>query len=382
MRSGFRAALSVSLVVGCAPSGNQPSSAAETELPLRHSVNGSTLSAGIGLVDRIQLDPAYRYIGGQRFILQNTADAEQHVFADVDSAGKIRRLYWIQFEEMLKDRKGAYDYSPDTVIMISGLPLWVNAARHSSAPRPGSDREALNGLLERAGLHPPLPATRVRLVYIPDGTKRSELMVIYAEASESTAQPPASEATAAIRRATTGGLRYVMASAPVNSGVGAATAARGCGDEFIGDEGMGKVYIGAPIDSVRAVCTVIRDTTKLATEGQLARKMTIRFPSDTIVAEIVKGRVWRIEVTSPKFRTRDSLGVGTPLDRLLKLEEPRGLSGEGRLFVVSPDHCGLSFGLSKNFPGALPRPIDRAALGKLPRTTTVRNVFIIGCPND
>src|SRR4051812_24527930 len=119
-----------------------------------------------------------------------------------------------------------------------------------------------------------------------------------------------------------------------------------CGDEFIGDEGMGRVTIGAPLDSVRAVCRVTRDTTVRADEGMMARKVTVALRSDTVVAEIVKGRVWRIEVASPRFQSRDSLGVGTSLERLLTLDDPRGLTGEGRLFLMSPDHCGLSFRLS------------------------------------
>ncbi|HUQ99895.1 MAG TPA: hypothetical protein VM166_10600, partial [Gemmatimonadaceae bacterium] len=93
-------------------------------------------------------------------------------------------------------------------------------------------------------------------------------------------------------------------------------------------------------------------------------------------------RVWRIRVTSPRFRSRDSLAVGTPLARLLALEDPRGLTGEGRLVLLSPDHCGLSFGLSQSFSGAPPQQIRRADFARLPRTTTVKDILIIGCPND
>jgi hypothetical protein len=74
--------------------------------------------------------------------------------------------------------------------------------------------------------------------------------------------------------------------------------------------------------------------------------------------------------------------VGTPLGRLLGLAGPRGLTGEGRLVLLSPDHCGLSFGLSQTFQGTPPREIRRADFARLPRTTTVKDVLIIGCPND
>jgi hypothetical protein len=155
-----------------------------------------------------------------------------------------------------------------------------------------------------------------------------------------------------------------------------------CGDEFIGDEGIGRLSIGTRIDSLRAVCKVIRDTTVRGSEGMMERRATVSFASDTVTAEIVDDRVWRIRVTSPRFRSRDSLGVGTPLKRLLALDDPRGLTGEGRLVLVSPDHCGLSFGLSQTFPGAPPEQIRRAEFKRLPQTTTVKDVLIIGCPND
>jgi hypothetical protein len=168
-------------------------------------------------------------------------------------------------------------------------------------------------------------------------------------------------------------------SNPAAVGIAPATT---CGDDFIGAEGIGKLSIGAPLDSIRASCRIIRDTIVLADEGQRARRVTVSLPADTVVAEIVAGRVWRIEVNSPRFRTRDSLGVGTPIARLLALEDPRGANGEGRFYVLSPDHCGLSFRLSEGWPGTLRHPIDRAKLSQVPRTTTVSTVLITGCPND
>ena len=156
-----------------------------------------------------------------------------------------------------------------------------------------------------------------------------------------------------------------------------------CGNEFIGAEGIGRVSIGAPLDSVRVSCKVVRDTTVRADEGTMARKVTVSLSSDTVVAEIVNGRVWRVEVNSSRFRTRDSLGVGTPLERLLTLEDPRGVNGEGRYYVLSPDHCGLSFRLSEGWnPQTVRIPIDRAKLSRLPRSVVVSQVLITGCPND
>jgi hypothetical protein len=107
--------------------------------------------------------------------------------------------------------------------------------------------------------------------------------------------------------------------------------------------------------------------------------IAVAFPRDTVEAEIVDSRVWRIEVLSPRFRTADSLGVGTPLRRLLALRDPRGITGEGQLFVVSPEHCGLSFRLSDNGSSARTQNWDLAALSRLPSATVVNKILIVGC---
>lgn len=152
-----------------------------------------------------------------------------------------------------------------------------------------------------------------------------------------------------------------------------------CGATIMSGRGIGALRIGLAIDSVRASCSVLSDTTRLASEGQLARFIVVAFERDTLEAEIVNGRVWRIEVLSPRFRTADSLGVGTPLSRLLALRNPRGLTGEGQLFVASSEQCGLSFRLSDNGSSARSQDWDRAALSRLPARTVVDKVLIVGC---
>lgn len=142
--------------------------------------------------------------------------------------------------------------------------------------------------------------------------------------------------------------------------------------------GIGDLSIGKTVGDVRSECGVVHDTTRLASEGQLARILTVAV-RDLVEAEVVDGKVWRIEVVSARFRTPDSLGVGTPLSRLLELRNVRGITGEGQLFVVSPGHCGLSFRLSNNGSGARSQNWDRAALSRLPSATVVDKVLIVGC---
>jgi hypothetical protein len=107
--------------------------------------------------------------------------------------------------------------------------------------------------------------------------------------------------------------------------------------------------------------------------------ITVAIDGEVIEAEIVDEKIWRIEVRSSHFRTTDSLGVGTPLSRLLALGNARGITGEGQLFVVSPEHCGLSFRLSDNGSRSRAQNWDRTGLSRLPAGTVVNKVLIVGC---
>ncbi|MGI8400208.1 MAG: hypothetical protein ACR2NS_01205 [Gemmatimonadaceae bacterium] len=151
-----------------------------------------------------------------------------------------------------------------------------------------------------------------------------------------------------------------------------------CGNGILTGEGVGKLRIGESVESVRRDCTVVSDTTQLGAEGMPSRIVAVLFPQDTVHAEIVDGKVWRVEIRSPHFSTADSLRVGTSLARLLKSKTPQGMTGEGALFVVSPDHCGLSFKLSDNGPPVLRDPTP-AQLSRLPAATRITEILIVGC---
>ena len=152
-----------------------------------------------------------------------------------------------------------------------------------------------------------------------------------------------------------------------------------CGEPVVRDEGMGELQIGAPVDSVSAHCLVLRDTTAIGAEGMPARKLAVFLPPDTVEAEVVNNRIWRLSIVSPHFRTADSLGVGTPLSRLLKLRNPRGMTGEGKFFVASPEHCGMSFRLLNAGPGAQKGDLDQAGLKRLPKSAVVSEILVFGC---
>lgn len=154
---------------------------------------------------------------------------------------------------------------------------------------------------------------------------------------------------------------------------------RACGASTTLDgSGIGALRIGLPVDEIKRACTVLWDTTERDVEGNPARTIGVRIGSDSVRAEVVHDRIWRLTITTPAMRTSDSLGVGTPLGRLLQAPDARGLSGEGALFVTTPEHCGVSFQLSTTAP--TPRSgWTRAALERLPRSTSVTRVLVFGC---
>lgn len=152
-----------------------------------------------------------------------------------------------------------------------------------------------------------------------------------------------------------------------------------CGEEVVTDEGIGQLRIGATVESIKQKCKVVRDTTVSGAEGMPARKLAVAFSKDTVEAEIVDDRVWRIAVHSPGLRTASLLGVGTLNVRLLTLKDPHGATGEGALFVVSPQHCGMSFRLANAGPRGQQGDLDKAGLARLPVETVVSEVLVFGC---
>ena len=63
----------------------------------------------------------FKYAGGHRFVLYDVANAEQHFFVDADKDGRIKRLYWVQFEGYLPSNTHTYDYKGTKSVNIGGF---------------------------------------------------------------------------------------------------------------------------------------------------------------------------------------------------------------------------------------------------------------------
>jgi len=197
-------------------------------------------------------------------------------------------------------------------------------------------------------------------------------VVVSACSSEQAQEAPAEQA---VREA----MQQAVQEAPPPFVPGVAPGSVGlCGVPVIDGDGLGAIRIGMNADSVKSRCTVARDTMEMDNEGMPERILVVAIGGDTTRVEIDSGRVWRIDVRTPRLRTADSLGVGTPLPRLLALEGGvQGLVGEGSLFVLSQARCGLSFELSARGAAG---DWQRARLRTLPPLTRVTRVLVFGCP--
>ncbi len=172
------------------------------ELPLQRLVTGQVVKSGANPAVTLKFPSAFKYLGGQRFILYDIADAEQHFFVDADSEGRVRRLYWVQFEGYLPAKPTfSYNYKSPKRTTIGGLEFIVDTEarrvpRDAAPPRPGSDSARTRALMSSKGLRLPEEQAWVRLVHLTDaggtsrlapfaataaGARRNELMIIYLE---------------------------------------------------------------------------------------------------------------------------------------------------------------------------------------------------------
>jgi hypothetical protein len=148
-------------------------------------VNGRILkSAQLPSVE-LEFGKGFKYVGGHRFVLYEVANAEQHFFVDADSEGRVRRLYWVQFEGYLPSNKHVYDYTVTNSVNIGGFDFVADAwARNikASPGRPDGDGARARAFLESKGYK--LASDDVisqRLVHLIGDPKRDELMIIYLE---------------------------------------------------------------------------------------------------------------------------------------------------------------------------------------------------------
>ena len=178
------AILSEPAIAQSAPS---PSGQKATDVASRQarSVKGQVLTSPEMPAVRIEFDKGFKYVGSHNFILYEVAHAEQHFFVDADKEGRVKRIYWVQFEGYLPSNTHTYRYKANKTANIGGLEFVADAyARNikGNQGRPDSDGARARAFLEGRGYRMASDdALSQRLVHLVDEAKRDELMIIYME---------------------------------------------------------------------------------------------------------------------------------------------------------------------------------------------------------
>jgi hypothetical protein len=134
---------------------------------------------------RIELPKGVRYVGADRWVLYDVADAELHIFVEADEQKLVKRMYWIQFEGYLPS-KPTLTYEPargQQKMEIAGLEFYARArfGLSSETPKAGSEMERVNKLLATQGYKLPAEMINARFIHYLDEPKRNELMIIVSE---------------------------------------------------------------------------------------------------------------------------------------------------------------------------------------------------------
>ena len=177
-----------SLVTLFTPAFAQSASSPPEQKPaqqLSRTVKGQVLTSTETPAVKLEFDKAFKYAGGHDFILYEVARAEQHFFVDADKEGRIKRVYWVQFEGYLPSNTHTYRYKVNKTVSIGGLEFIADAyARNikGNQGRPDSDGARARAFLESKGYRMASDdMLSQRLVHLVDEAKRNELMIIYME---------------------------------------------------------------------------------------------------------------------------------------------------------------------------------------------------------
>jgi len=151
---------------------------------LGRAVSGNDLVSNYDPAAVLRFDPAYRHIGGQKFILYGSADTEQHFFVETHDNGSLSSVYWIQYEAYLPDKPWTYDYDDSPLrVTLGDYEFFTDTAVVSFDPdrkrKRGTDGAMARQFLASKGFVFPREFAYARLVYLTDESRQKELMIIF-----------------------------------------------------------------------------------------------------------------------------------------------------------------------------------------------------------
>ena len=151
---------------------------------LGRSVSGNDLVSDYDPATILRFDPAYRHIGGQKFVLYGNADTEQHFFVETHDDGTLKSVYWVQYEAYLPGKPWTYDYDDSPLrVTLGNYEFFTDTAVVSFDPdrkrRKGTDGAMARQFLASKGLVFPREFAYARLVYLTDESRQKELLIIF-----------------------------------------------------------------------------------------------------------------------------------------------------------------------------------------------------------
>ena len=151
------------------------------------------------------------------------------------------------------------------------------------------------------------------------------------------------------------------------------------GTPILSEKGIGELKQGRPVNEVAGLCEILSDSRQQGQEGMMERVVVVRIAGETLRAIVTDDRIFRIEVTTPRFRTTDSLGVDTPLRRIASMRGAQFAPGEDGVYGFSPEHCGLSFRFSLPWRPPAGGQWTAQAIAQRHGDAAVNRVIVIEC---
>jgi len=132
----------------------------------------------------LRFDPAFRHVGGQKFVLYGVADTEQHFFVETTPDDQLKSVYWVQYEAYLPGKSYTYDYDDSPLrVKIGEYEFYTDTDMAEFDPdkkrRRGTDGAMARQLLASKGYVFPKDFAYARLVYLTDESRQKELMIIF-----------------------------------------------------------------------------------------------------------------------------------------------------------------------------------------------------------
>jgi len=149
-------------------------------------VKGQVLTSTALPPIRMRFDKRFKYVGSQKFVLYERAQAEQHFFVDADARRRVRRMYMLQFEGYLPGVDASYSYEAKETVKLGGAEYMVNVenvpnVKAALGQQPESDAARAVAFLEGKGYSVGESVKYQRFVRLVDESKRNEFIMLYVE---------------------------------------------------------------------------------------------------------------------------------------------------------------------------------------------------------